>query len=146
MSVSQLLQIHRVAFEESYNLAGKYRTTQVQVGQLTPPPPRDIPVLLYQFIDNLNYKLSVARTEEEHLEALLYGHYEFVRIHPFNNGNGRTGRLLLNLHALKLGYQPLELYKREGDARGVYIQSMREADKGNFEALRELLRSELSRF
>ncbi|WP_370589999.1 Fic family protein [Rufibacter sp. LB8] len=135
-----------MAFEELYDWAGKYRTTQVQVGLLTPPPPKDIPVLLYQFVDNLNYKLSIAHTEKDHLEVLLYGHYEFVRIHPFNNGNGRTGRLLLNLLALKLGYQPMELYKREGDARGVYIQAMREADKGNFEALKELLRSELTRF
>ena len=72
--------------------------------------------------------------------------YEFVKIHPFNNGNGRTGRILLNLVAMKLGYKPLELYKREGESRKIYIQSMQQADKGNFELLGNLIRQELQTF
>lgn len=102
--------------------------------------------MFYQFIDNLNFKLSLAKTEEDHIDILVFGHYEFVKIHPFHNGNGRTGRLLMNLIALKLGYQPLELYKRQGNARETYIGAMREADKGNFEPLKELIQSEIIRF
>lgn len=77
---------------------------------------------------------------------MIYTHYEFVKIHPFNNGNGRTGRILLNLVAMKFGYKPLELYKREGESRKVYIQSMKRADKGNFELLDSLIRQELEAF
>ncbi len=102
--------------------------------------------MIYQFIDNLNYKISVSKIPDEIVETLIYTHYEFVKIHPFNNGNGRTGRILLNLVAMKFGYKPLELYKREGEGRNIYIQAMQQADKGNFSLLDNLIRQELETF
>jgi cell filamentation protein len=41
----------------------------------------------------------------------------------------------MNLVALKLGYQPLQLHYREGDSRKVYINAMKAADGGDFEPL-----------
>ncbi len=145
-STQLLLEIHSIAFSELYNWAGQWRTTQVTVGQLIPPAPAQVIHLMYQFIDNLNFKISNAITTLEHLETLTFAHYEFVRIHPFNNGNGRTGRILMNLVALKLGYRPLELYHREGDSRKIYIDAMKWADKGNFEPLATLIRKEMTAF
>lgn len=145
-STQLLLEIHRVAFGELYDWAGKWRTTQVVVGQLTPPEPTQVLQLMYQFIDNLNYKISHSTTSQEHLETLTFAHYEFVRIHPFNNGNGRTGRIVMNLVALKFGYRPLELYQRVGDSRKIYIDAMKSADKGNFEPLTALIRIEMTAF
>ena len=101
---------------------------------------------MYQFIDNLNFKLSNATTSQDYLDCMTFAHYEFVRIHPFNNGNGRTGRIVMNLVALKLGYKPLELYYREGDSRKIYIEAMKSADKGNFEPLQSLINEELTAF
>ena len=69
-----------------------------------------------------------------------------LEIHPFNNGNGRTGRILMNLIALKFGYQPLELYYREGESRKFYINAMKSADSGNFKILTELISEELIPF
>jgi cell filamentation protein len=145
-STQLLLEIHSIAFSELYDWAGKWRTTQVVVGQLTPPNPTQVLQLMYQFIDNLNYKIINATTLEEHIETLTFAHYEFIRIHPFNNGNGRTGRIVMNLVALKFGYKPLELYHREGDSRKMYIDAMKNADKGNFEPLMTLIRKEMSPF
>jgi cell filamentation protein len=146
ISTALMLDIHKTAFEELYDWAGKWRNVNVTVGQLTPPEPLQIIHLMYQFIDNLNYKISVSKTKDEIIETLIYAHYEFVKIHPFNNGNGRTGRLLMNLVTMKFGYKPLELYKREGESRKTYIQSMQQADKGNFELLDSLIRQELEAF
>ena len=146
ISTTLILDIHKIAFEELYDWAGKWRNVNVTVGQLTPPEPAQIIHLMYQFTDNLNYKISVYETQDEIIETLIYAHYEFVKIHPFNNGNGRTGRLLMNLVAMKFGYKPLELYKREGESRKTYIQSMQQADKGNFELLDSLIRQELETF
>lgn len=101
---------------------------------------------MYQFIDNLNFKIAHAATAQQRLECLTFAHYEFVRIHPFNNGNGRTGRIVMNLVALKLGYKPLELYHREGDSRKIYIDAMKAADRGNFEPLTALIRKEMNPF
>ena len=146
ITTTLILEIHKIAFEEVYDWAGKWRSVNVSVGQLTPPEPSQIIHLMYQFIDNLNFKISVSTIQEEIIETLIYTHYEFIKIHPFNNGNGRTGRILLNLVAMKFGYKPLELYRHEGESRKVYIQSMQQADKGNFELLSNLIRQELQTF
>lgn len=146
ITTTLILEIHKTAFEELYDWAGKWRTVNVSVGQLTPPKPAQIIHLMYQFIDNLNFKISVSTTQDEIIETLIYSHYEFIKIHPFNNGNGRTGRILLNLVAMKFGYKPLELYRRDGEGRKVYIQSMQQADKGNLELLGNLIRHELETF
>jgi cell filamentation protein len=141
-----ILEIHRIAFEELYDWAGNWRLSEVVVGQLFPPPPNMVLQLMYQFLDHLNYKIDNHTDESSVVECLLYAHYEFVRIHPFNNGNGRTGRILMNLVALRLGYKPIDLYHRDGDARKTYIAAMKEADRGNESLLADLIRKELVTF
>src|SRR5262249_7235347 len=138
--------IHKIAFHELYDWAGKWRTTQVSVGQLNVPQPEQVLQLMYQFIDNLNYKINSASTVEDYIDCLVFAHYEFVKIHPFNNGNGRTGRILMNIIALKFGYKPLELYRREGGGRTIYINAMKMGDEGNLEPLKKLINEELTAF
>lgn len=146
ISTQLLLEIHRIAFSELYHWAGTWRTTTVTVGQLTPPEPSKLLQLMYQFVDNLNFKIRNAENLQDHIDCLTFAHYEFIRIHPFNNGNGRTGRILMNIVALKFGYKPLELYHREGDSRKTYIDAMKLADNGNLEPLTTLIRKELTAF
>lgn len=146
ISTTLILDIHKIAFGQLYDWAGKWRTTEVTVGQLHPPLPQLIIQAMYQFIDNLNYKISIANTRFEHIDSLVFAHYEFIRIHPFNNGNGRTGRILMNIIAMKFGYKPLELYFREGESRKVYIHAMKTADNGSFENLMTLISEELTSF
>lgn len=146
ISSTLLLTLHNIAFGHLYDWAGKWRTIHILVGQLEPPQPYQVVQLIYQFIDHLNFKISIAETCDEHIDCLLYAHYEFIRIHPFVNGNGRTGRILMNFVAMKLGYRPLVLYYREGESRKVYIDAMKAADKGNFEPLRSLISGELTIF
>lgn len=146
ISTTLILDIHRIAFGHLYDWAGKWRTTNIVVGQLEPPQPYQVIHLMYQFVDNLNSKISISKTRDEHIDCLLYAHYEFIRIHPFNNGNGRTGRILMNWIALKFGYKPLVLYHREGKSRKIYIDAMKAADKGNIETLRSLIAIELNPF
>lgn len=146
ISTMLILEIHKIAFEQLYDWAGKWRTTEVSVGQLIPPKPTLVLQAMYQFLDNLNFKISISKTRNDHLECLVYAHYEFIRIHPFNNGNGRTGRILMNIIALKFGYQPLELYHREGESRRFYINAMKLADNGDYKLLNQLISEELISF
>ncbi len=53
-------------------------------------------------------------------------HCRFVGIHPFRDGNGRTGRLLMNLLLLRLGY-PVVVISNE--RRGAYIEALVEAQQ-----------------
>ena len=146
ISTSLILEIHQIAFGKLYDWAGKLRTSEVIVGQLIPPNPTQVLQFMYQFIDNLNFKISISKNHDDDIDCLVYAHYEFIKIHPFNNGNGRTGRILMNIVALKLGYQPLELYFREGESRKFYIDAMKTADKGDFKNLRKLISEELTAF
>jgi len=69
-------------------------------------------------------------------EALAEVHARFQQIHPFLDGNGRTGRLLLNLLLVRLGYPPAIIYKRD---RSRYLRALRRADSGDFGTLGEML-------
>ncbi len=69
-------------------------------------------------------------------EALAELHCRFEQIHPFLDGNGRAGRLLLNLLLVRLGYPPAIVYKRD---RAKYLAALRRADAGEFGPLGELL-------
>ena len=69
-------------------------------------------------------------------ESLAEIHCRFEQIHPFLDGNGRTGRLLLNLILVRLGHPPAIIYKRD---RSRYLDALRKADRGELGPLGEML-------
>lgn len=69
-------------------------------------------------------------------EAMAQLHCRFEQIHPFLDGNGRVGRLVLNLILVRLGYPPAIIYKRQ---RQDYLRALRRADAGDPGQLGELL-------
>jgi len=93
----------------------------------TPPPPLDVPFLMRQFTEWLN-------NEKEFSPVLTAGiaQFQFVHIHPFIDGNGRTARLLSTLILYKTGYDfkklfsISEFYDKDRPAYYGAIQSVRE--------------------
>jgi fido (protein-threonine AMPylation protein) len=69
-------------------------------------------------------------------EEIARLHWRFERIHPFLDGNGRTGRLMLNLILVRLGYPPAIIYKRQRDE---YLRALQRADDNDPGLLGELI-------
>lgn len=69
-------------------------------------------------------------------EELARIHCRFEQIHPFLDGNGRTGRLILNLILVRLGYPPIVIYKRDRDK---YLTALSRADDGDPRPLGQIL-------
>ena len=69
-------------------------------------------------------------------ESLARIHVDFERLHPFIDGNGRTGRLLLNLILTRLGWPPIVIFKEQ---RRRYLDGLDRADNGDLGPLAELI-------
>jgi Fic family protein len=87
--------------------AGVYRRVNVLISgaQHTPPSALRVPDMMEDFIR----WSSEEATSLHPVERAARVHSDFVRIHPFTDGNGRTSRLLMNLELLKAGWPPVIL-------------------------------------
>lgn len=92
-----------------------------------------IPGEMTTWVDRVN---ALEATDAMFPEVLAAAHCRFEQIHPFLDGNGRTGRLILNLVLVRLGYPPAIIYKRD---RARYLQALRRADAGEPSPLGEML-------
>lgn len=86
-----------------------YRTVQVfiQGSEHIPPEPEKIPNLMLYHIYNYNHD------EQDIFSKIAKYHIEFEKIHPFEDGNGRTGRLLINYELLKNDLPPVVIAKED---------------------------------
>lgn len=102
--------IHQLILKDIENLnAGEYRTENVLISGATHIPPKH-----YLVSDQMQKLIYIKKTEWNQYHpivraALLHG--EFLKIHPFIDGNGRTARLLLNFELMINGYPPIVIKK-----------------------------------
>jgi len=101
-------------------------------GGMQPPSWPEVPAAMRDWLR----EVARLRQADRPIEALAATHSHFERIHPFLDGNGRTGRLLLNLLLIRLGYAPAIIYLRE---RTRYLRALRAADQGDAGPLGELV-------
>jgi len=98
--------------------------------------PPDFPEVPAHMADWLRRVQSIREQEVPIALAVARRHAEFERIHPFLDGNGRTGRLLMNLILVRLGFPPAIIFKRE---RSRYMAALRRADEGDAGQLGETI-------
>ena len=93
---TSLLRLHREMMQgQQHALPGRYRTFNVAIGYHTPPEHTRVPGLMDELF-------SSTRHHFPRLTRSIWTHVQFETIHPFGDGNGRTGRamLLLGLDAV----------------------------------------------
>jgi hypothetical protein len=101
---------------------------------MKPPTWVDVPMRLDDWLADAH---ALRGLDAPHLPAeLAWLHARFEQIHPFLDGNGRAGRLLVNLLLVRLGYPPAIILK---GARTRYLAALRRADDGDCGPLGELL-------
>ena len=113
------------------NNAGAYRTENVIISGAKHRPPQHL--FVKEQMENLIEQYNVKWLGLHPIERAALLHGEFVKIHPFVDGNGRTARLLLNFELMKSGFPPVIIKK---DIRSEYYDSLDLAhttgDYGNF--------------
>jgi len=126
ITTNDILEIHKrvLGFVDPIG-AGLYRTTQVFVGDFTPPPPCEVRNLVDEFIEWLN---SEDALNLHPIELAAIAHYKLVYIHPFYDGNGRTCRLLMNLILMQASYPPVIIRVED---RAEYYQHLQTANDGD---------------
>lgn len=152
LTVQEVRQVHYLAMTPVWDVAphpdatsaerpGNFRKHNIHPfpAGMTPPEWPLLRAGLDEWISTVNDASATiaARTTGQPLPELLAAvHNAFERLHPFLDGNGRAGRLLLNLILVRLGYPPVIVLKRD---RERYLRCMHQADIGEFGPLGELL-------
>lgn len=111
---------NKYIMENLHDLNGKFKTTQNLIlgAEFEPTKPYLVPFEIEDWCNNLSYRLDNAKTNEEKVEIIMDQHIKFEKIHPFNDRNGRTGRLLIIHSCLKEDLEPIIIPKEE---KGRYI-------------------------
>lgn len=128
LSLDLIKKLHKLCFDGSKSFAGKFRKVEVVI--------RDAKgIIVHQGIDsNILFEalndfikwFDKNKTQFKPLVLAAIVHNQFEHIHPFRDGNGRVGRLLLNFILIKYNYPPINILLED---RSKYYKTLQEYSK-----------------
>lgn len=152
LTMSEIRHIHHLAMTPVWDVApppdatdlegpGSFREHDIHPfpGGMTPPTWPLVPAHVQQWVEDVcasSERAGRGEIDRRLPEDLARLHNQFERVHPFIDGNGRAGRLVMNLVLVRLGYPPVIIFKRQ---RTAYLTAMRRADSDDYGALGELI-------
>ncbi len=160
LTESFIRELHKLLLKESYKSptitpSGIPAQKEVKIGEYKTKPnhvltktgetfrfatPEETPALMDDLIQWYRKKSKELDTNPILLAAEF--HYKFIRIHPFDDGNGRTARILMNFILMRFGFPPV-IIKTEDKAN--YFSVLRQADAGILEPFLEYIAENLVR-
>ncbi len=135
MTSKDILAIHALVLRViEDDFAGRLRNASVRISgaNFIPPNARKVPDLLDNLVDFVNRNPLQLNA----IELATVFHHQFVHIHPFFDGNGRTVRLAMNLLLMKVGFPPAIILTTD---RKKYYEALNQANKGKYHKLMLLM-------
>jgi Fic family protein len=149
-SEADIRELHRIILVEPYysdaiTPDGKPTKRLISIGQYKEQPnhvitptgethyyatPEDVPILMGELMQWFNAEKNNPDVHPSVLAAIF--HHRFVAIHPFDDGNGRLGRILMNLILMQKGLPPAIIKLKD---RQDYYVALNNANTGNYELL-----------
>lgn len=139
LSSAFVVELHNRMFGDTWTWAGRFRTTDKNIGIHWP----QIPVAVHDLCEDAKHWIENGVFDID--EAAARFHYGLAHVHPFPNGNGRHARLITDVLLVSHG-RPRFTWgsgdlRRAGSVRRAYIAALRAADAQEFEPLLEFLRA-----
>ena len=151
-------ELHSLILKESYEVdaltpEGKPTKKKVNVGEYKLVPnhvktktgeifrfasPEETPAKMNDLINW--YRESLADKNKNSILLASEFHYRFIRIHPFDDGNGRTARVLMNFILMQFGFPPVIIKTQDKEN---YISALMQADAGMLEPFVEYIAKNL---
>jgi Fic family protein len=150
LTEAAIREMHKILLKEPYETDaitpdGRIVKKKVQLGAYKTEPncvrmntgeihpyilPEDVPAKMTELVE---WHRQQDGKNDSHpvLQAALF-HHRFVSIHPFDDGNGRMARILMNLILMRAGYPPVVIKLQE---RNPYVAALRRADAGETEGI-----------
>lgn len=145
-NLSTIHETHSILLDRLHHERGRFKSQKNAIvgANFSTASPSETPLLMHQWVDNINYRIESAKTDEDIIQAVCESHIEFERIHPYADGNGRTARLLIVYLLLKNNIHPLIIDK---DDKYKYITYLAEQDSKEFtEYAKEVIKKERERY
>ena len=153
-------QLHQLLLKESYEVEaqtqnGKRAKKRIEVGKYKTQPnhvitqtgetfyfatPEETPAKMQEIIEWFRNEKEKPDINPIILAALF--HYKFIRIHPFDDGNGRVARILMNFILMQYGFPPVIIKTSDKEN---YFSVLQQADAGIFEPFIEYIAENLVR-
>lgn len=148
LTESFIREVHTLLLKESYTVdaitaEGLPTKKRVEIGRYKSQPnhvltntgeifrfatPEETPAMMGELVEWYRERMNSASVNPILLAAEF--HYKFIRIHPFDDGNGRTARILMNFILMQFNYPPVIIKTEE---KQQYFAALRQADSGIFE-------------
>jgi Fic family protein len=159
LNESFIREIHTLLLKEAYTVnaitaEGLPTKKRVEIGKYKSQPnhvltntgeifrfatPEETPAMMGDLIEWYREKIS-----QEDLNPVLLAaefHYKFIRIHPFDDGNGRTARILMNFILMRYQFPPVIIKTEE---KSQYFSALRQADSGIFKPFLDFIADNLA--
>ncbi|WP_339179340.1 Fic family protein [Paenibacillus sp. FSL R5-0701] len=131
LTISLIHDVHSLLMDRLDHEKGHFKSHEnVIVGATFPTAsPKETPLLMDQWLLNLNNRIQKAKSSDDIILSICSSHIAFERIHPYKDGNGRTGRLIMMHLLLKNRVVPLVILK---DQKHKYFQFLDKQDTEGF--------------